>query len=373
MVQSLPKLKLSQVYNPTTFLERGVLVPFTTPMLSGTRARPGERQGMELIIPNPSGGGGAYILAWESVRELCRPTVHDTKLQERVAALPSISPSSIRQAARAIAAEGFAGREAAAAAEQAAKTDKQDHVLVNFLLVMALVQQIEPAKGEGVPPARDKLDEMEDRAKRAIGAVAPRIGRSPDAIAERLEQLAVVFEGIAVGVYSAQSRLARSTEALERLHADMQGWSREHLDESGELAGRVASVAGLTLDWSRRTFTEAVALTENVAHLLRRWESEPETIGRLAARPDWLLDGWDQIRLLWAEAKTPEEQRAALCELIPLIPVIPREASEWVGMELEKDHPARSRKFVGQNEDWRTGEQVFDLVSRNEHMRALAA
>ena len=32
-----------QPYHPTTFLERGVAVLFTTPMLAGTRARPMER------------------------------------------------------------------------------------------------------------------------------------------------------------------------------------------------------------------------------------------------------------------------------------------------------------------------------------------
>lgn len=373
MIQARPKPKLSQSYNPTTFLERGALVPFTTPMLSGTRARPGERRGIELIIPNPSGGPGAYILAWDSARELCRPTVHDTKLQERVADLPSISPSSIRHAARAIAAQGFAGREARAAAENAAKTEKQDHVLVNFLLVMALVKQFEPARGDGAPPERDRLDEMEDRARRAISAVAPRIGRTPEAIAERLEQLAVAFEGVGTGLYAAQSRLARSLEALTRFHADMTAWRDAHLDESGEQAGLAASVAELTIDWARRTLSEAAALTENVAQLLRRWENEPEAIGRLAGRPDWLLDGWEQIRLLWDSASGPEERRAVLHELMPLIPVIPREAADWVGIGLEKDHPGRGRRFVGQNEDWRTGHQVLDVIARNEHLRAVAA
>src|ERR1700712_5461419 len=52
-------------YHPTTFLERGVAVPFTTPMLAGTRARPAEKQGLELVIPNPSGGRGVYIMAWD--------------------------------------------------------------------------------------------------------------------------------------------------------------------------------------------------------------------------------------------------------------------------------------------------------------------
>ncbi len=374
MVTLSPKLKLSQAYNPTTFLERGVLVPFTTPLLVGTRTRPGEREGLDLIVPNPSGGQGVYILPWDGVRELCRPTVHDVKLHEKVLEAPRVSPFSIRQAARAIAAEGLAGREARAAAELAADAEKQDHILANFLLVMSLVQQVEPQSGDGrTPPEKGGLDEMEHRAKRAISAVAPRIGKTPELVAMRLEELAVVFDGVGVEPYAAQSRLARAIEALRRFHADMVSWTGAHIDESGERASLIATVADLTLDWARRTLAEAAALTANVAHLLRRWETEPELIGRLAARPDWLLDGWDQIRLLWEGASGTEQQKTVLPELVALVPPIPREASDWVGVEIASDHPARRKKFVGQNEDWRTGNQVLDLIARNERVRSRAA
>src|SRR5207253_8622990 len=88
----------------------GVAVPFTTPLLTGARARPAQRGRAELIVPNPSGGRGVYVLPWSGVRELCRPTVHDTRLNEMVAALPSVTPSAIRAAARQIAAQGQIGR-----------------------------------------------------------------------------------------------------------------------------------------------------------------------------------------------------------------------------------------------------------------------
>ncbi|MBU6498939.1 MAG: hypothetical protein KGQ40_10460, partial [Rhodospirillales bacterium] len=52
---------------PSTFLERGVAVPFTTPQLAGARARPGTRVPLELVVPNPSGGRGHYILPWDGL------------------------------------------------------------------------------------------------------------------------------------------------------------------------------------------------------------------------------------------------------------------------------------------------------------------
>ena len=375
--------KLSQAYNPTTFLERGVLVPFTTPLLAGTRTRPGEREGLDLIVPNPSGGQGVYILPWDGVRELCRPTVHDVKLHEKVSQTPSVSPSSIRQAARAIAAEGLAGREARAAAAEAAEAEKQDHVLANFLLVMALVQQIEPKSGEGqAPPEKIGWTKWRRGPSRRSAPSRPAVGKSPEAVAAQLEELAVVFDGVGVEPYATQSRLARATEALRRFHVDMVAWSGAHIDESREQASLIARVAELTLDWAQRTLAEAVALTANVPHLLRRWESEPELIGRHAARPDWLLDGWDQIRLLWETASSPDERRAVLPELVALVPLIPREASDWVGVEIAGDHPARLEE-IGWPErglaDGKSGarsdraQRARAVLGRHERIRGMPA
>src|ERR1700679_4215228 len=98
---SLPNLPLVSSHHPTTFLERGVAVPFTTPMLLGARARPSDRGGIELIVPNPSGARGFYIVPWSGVCRLCRPTVHDPRLYQRIAEREGVTPSSIRVAAQA--------------------------------------------------------------------------------------------------------------------------------------------------------------------------------------------------------------------------------------------------------------------------------
>ena len=52
-------------YHPTTFLERGVVVPFTTPLLAGARARSARKPGIELVLHNPSGGLGVYVMLLE--------------------------------------------------------------------------------------------------------------------------------------------------------------------------------------------------------------------------------------------------------------------------------------------------------------------
>src|SRR6185312_6270624 len=121
------------------FLERGVLVPFTTPVLAGARARPSERCGTELLVPNLSGGRGVYVLPWNNVSRLCRPTVHDRRLNQKVETLITVTPGSIRQAAREVAIEGLAGREAQFAAAKAADRDHRARLRTNFLLLVRLL------------------------------------------------------------------------------------------------------------------------------------------------------------------------------------------------------------------------------------------
>jgi hypothetical protein len=368
-----PNLPLIQSYHPTTFLERGVAVPFTTPLLAGARARPAQRGGAELIVPNPSGGRGVYVLPWSGVRELCRPTVHDTRLNEMVTALPSVTPSAIRAAARQIAAQGLAGREARSAAHAASENDKYQRRLANFLLVMSLVDQIEPS-GPGDPaPDQEKPEVLEERAKRALAKIAPRFGRPPEQIAIKLEELAAIFSAVGVGRYASQARLARSIEGLCRLRTETQAWSAQHGGDSGAQAAMVADVAELTIGLAQRTAREALALTANVPDLLRQWETAPQPVLGLAARPEWLLDGWEQIALLWGTAENDKGRRAALTEMTVLLPVIPREAADWLGTAYDCEGPARFRKAVSRNEDWRSGGQLLTLIARNEAMRALAA
>ena len=50
---SLNKMLSARPYHPTTFQERGVALPFTTPMLGGARARLSHNRGIEIIVRNP--------------------------------------------------------------------------------------------------------------------------------------------------------------------------------------------------------------------------------------------------------------------------------------------------------------------------------
>ena len=366
-------IPLLQAYHPTTFLERGVAMPLTTPLLAGTRARPSERGGVELVVPNPSGGRGVYILPWDGVRDLCKPTVHDARLHQKIAALRGVTPERIREAAREVAAEGLAGREAMAAACSTAETDQQDRMVTNFLLLMAMVEQVQAAGATIQTPDRNKLHELEARVKSTIADLAPQIGWSADSIALALEELAGIFMGVGVGAFVDQARVSRALEQLCTLRAETASWAQENEDDSGSLADMTTKAASLTITCARITLADAHGMTRDVAGLIREFGQKPDIIGARVARSDWLLDGWEQICLLWRSATEPAERRAVLNEIAQLVPTIPKEAANWVDTPIDSDVPSRFRKTVTLNVDWRTGTTVFDQIGRNERLRAQCA
>ena len=360
----------SPSYQPTTFLERGACVPFTTPMLAGTRVRPADRLGLELIVPNPSGGRGDYILPWTGLRSLCRPTVHDVKLTERISTLRSVTPATIRTAARQLAAEGLAGRAAGAAAQAAQAAEDENQVYTNFYLLLCLVQQGE-APGSGLPPPEQESPaNLKRRAKRTIASIAPRLRQDADAIATSLEELAVLFSPIGLGQRATRSRIPHAIACLKLLRRE--AWALpaagdEHVADQVQM---VVSTADATLRLAEATLGETRAASSRLVRLLVNWRMDPTNVGRLLARPDWLMDGWERICRLWEVASSDAERRDALDEIVPLLPIIPKEAGEWVGFHVEFERAPRTQRLVVRHEDWRTGLCVQDTIARNEALLA---
>jgi hypothetical protein len=366
----LPRLK---PYFPATFQERGVSVPFTTPLLGGTRARPADKQQVELVIPNPSGGRGVYIMPWAAVATWCQPTLHDAVFNDRIASLKTVTPAAIRRAALQIAAEGLAGEEAMDAARLAVKTQDSDRLVTNFQLLMTLVGQVghhfaaqSSTDGSGKP-------DLMTQVRLTVDSISPRLGQTAAWTASALEALSDVLTNVGVGPAAAMGRLPRLLTLLRQVRTDMSAWSaRQHDDDQAEYVGMACKVADLTLSLAQATLTQARALTGDMVQLLRTWAANPGSISQLATRPEWLLDGWEPICHIWNNAEDDAEQRAALIEISGLIPVLPKEASEWTEGKSEVEVAFRFRRLVSLNEDWRTGSAVFQLIARNEHLRALA-
>jgi hypothetical protein len=161
---------------------------------------------------------------------------------------------------------------------------------------------------------------------------------------------------------------------LRTVRANVWEWSgiQRHEDQAA-YARMFCAVADVTLSLAGTTLARAQALPATMIDLLRSWAVDRESVIQLVGRPDWLLDGWEQICLVWNNANEDSARRAALAEIATLVPILPKEVTDWCSISYQVDGLARFRRLVDRNEDWFTGARVFDLIARNEHFRAIAA
>jgi len=336
-------LPMAESYQPASFAERGVDAPFTAPLLAGARIRPMNRPGIELVVPNPSGGRGVYILPWGSARTLCRPTVHDLRLYEELRRLPALTPSSVRLAARVVATDGFAGHEAQEAAIAAAASDAAARLRTVSLLWLGL-------RSAALP------------------------GLTPEAAARDLDTLGALFAPVGLPPDAEAARLPKLLATLDSVRAETDRWARVNAgEEIAALATMVSAAAASVIAASGQVVRDARALATDVPALLHHWTHAPAALTRRIARMEWMLDGWDRIILLWRNARWPAGQRAALLEMAQLVPVLPPEAADWTGQEPETLQPGHDCRVISLSEGWRTGSASFGLIARNERLRALAA
>jgi hypothetical protein len=235
---------------------------------------------------------------------------------------------------------------------------------------MALIEQVDPRGIDLRAPGSD----LELRARQAVAAIAPRLQRKPEDVALALEQLADVLQGALVLDKAASARVAGLLDLLRDVRAEIDAWGREQTEEDGRaLARMVCTVADLTLLIADRTLQDAVRLTGDMPALLQRWSQDRSGVAGIAGRPEWLLDGWEQICLLWRSADDTYPAHAVLAEMTQMVPALPREAAEWIGEPIDIENTNRFRRTVPLYEDWRTGETFSNLIARNERLRALAA
>ena len=347
---------------PTRFLERGAAVPFTAPVLAGARVRLAGRGGVELLIPNPSGAAGVYVLPGTALRQFCRPTLHDLRLNDLLAACARLRPGDVRAASIKVAAEGLAGRAAQQAAKAQTDRDEAARMSANFILLQALVTQHDASGGNKMP--------LEQQARRVIARIAPGMGCAPEQIAASLEQLAACFAAVGAGPRADLARHSATLAQLATLEDTALAWRAAHDDASQSQAAMLAEAARLTIACGENIQHAARALLDDVAALLRAWQAAPARIGDTVERLDWVLDGWEPVALLWQAAPDETARRAALSEAALLVPFLPREAGDWVGQVLPADVTIRYRRSAQRTADRPAGDAIALPATRSPWWRA---
>lgn len=340
-------------FQPASFRERGAMVPFTTPVLGGARVRLDARQQIELIICNPSGGRGVYILPLAALEAFCQPSLFDRALIAAINGLGAISPAGLRKATRDTMAGGLAGRAAQHSARQATPQ------------AQALQRQARAALRQML---QDQLGGVDSPA--SITLLATRLGLPRDIIDAALRALADLFaeNGIDIAVASPLAApRARLDDLARRVQASLPWLEGRGARDVGELHANLRQFAagGKNLD------RDIAGLLADVPTMIADFTSTPLLVVDRLARVDWLFDGWDRIAALWRDstAAGPLPSRAVLAEILAQVPVLPSEALAWIGIA----PPATPNTKTGPlpPDDQRMALSLGDLLARNE--RVLAA
>jgi hypothetical protein len=313
-------------------------------------------------------------MSWAGITGLCKPTLHDKVLNARIAGLAFLSPASIRAVARQTAAEGLAGEHAMAAARMALDTDLTDKQTMNRLVLLTLARQLvraSPATSAAPEPDPRKIDLI---ARQTVALLAPHLGQPVAWVMGALDAIAETAADLGIAIGGQTGRIPRMLKLLGEVRDEIDLWGKaQTVDDRTLFVRMVSEAANVTLSLAAATYASALAVTDDMVALLRRWANAPDKVIRLIARPEWLLDGWEQICLIWRYARDDAARRAALAEIADRIPVLPREASEWSGYKSDVERLFVTPRPMQLNEDWRTGVAVLDLIDRNERFRGFAA
>ncbi|UEM02267.1 hypothetical protein JL101_020005 [Skermanella rosea] len=356
-------------FAPSTFAQRGVAVDFTTPLLVQARIRQANGDAVELILPNLAGGRGSYILAWRSLVQFATITMHDHALYESVLRVERIDPATVRTATLGVAAEGLAGRDAMRRAQALLGQEKEEALLTNFLLVVDLLK-LAGISAQELMTGRPGED-TEARMKRAIFQVSGALNISPEILYQRIESLTRSTFSVGLPWAPAPGRLRRLLLDLDSFQETVSQWQSRDISGAAEVGRFAVQVAIHTTTMARLALVETDAMLRNVLSIMRNWDRDSKIVSGQMSRLAWLLDGWSYIVSLWSSvANEPHErQRDVILDLARLIPVMPKEVSEWSESGLEQEARTIQRKWVRLNQDWRTGRNLRDQVVRNELLK----
>jgi hypothetical protein len=382
-LDDLARLGAGEGRRPARFAERGVSLPFTTPFLLGGRMRRAERGGAELVLAHPAGAEGVYLLPWSAVPSLCAPTLHDRALWEHAsAALPELTPSAARQAARTVAEAGYAGRDAARAATAAEAARREAPTANHYRLLLDLLRRIEPTDSAvavaGPPPPAptpDTLAGAERRVRSALGRLRQEGGPPPTVAMAALGEIAGALEGggLPAGDGARRARLPRLVAGLADMAAEMDEAAAQAPDDARRAGLRlIAESAGLALRCARATLDAAHALLDDPWSLLRRWPGEGGNVLDRLSRPEWVLDGWDAIRALWRSRDV--EDGTILHDMALLVPGMPAEVAAWTGFDVTgRTDALREGLRLWRRAAAPAAGRLAELTARNERLRALCA
>ncbi|MCR9257305.1 MAG: hypothetical protein NXI16_14560 [Alphaproteobacteria bacterium] len=358
---------------PRSFVERGVSIPFTTPVLAQSRIRKrSAEEEAELLITGLSGAKGIYVIGWRSIREIfTRMTTHDQRLFIKLARRKNIAPEPIRRTSLKIAESGLAGPQAAAAAKQTLMEMENEKLLCNFHLVSNVLKRHSDDK-KGVTLQEISSAKGRQRVKDRLSNIGARFGLSADEFYANLEQWSDAIAPVGLPDVPMKSRYRRTRDMMQAFSTDIRAWSQQDRSDSGPMAKLVANVADATLDAIDMEFEVTDKMAQDLEATMSHWKTNLVALQLSVERVSWLLDGWDQLIHMWTDHdKLPRHKQQDLAaEVCRVLPIIPEEEIKKTQRAKWRDMTGDLKSTVRALEDWMSGELDVEMVLRMEKMKA---
>jgi hypothetical protein len=364
---------LNTKYWPATFEERGVVVPFTTPMLAFSRARGDGNDGLEIIVPGLSGGSGVYIIAWPSVRDVFRMTVHDRAFHDMIETRKATTPGQMRRCAHEIAITGLSGADGIDAAEKAIAQEENERLLTNYFLVNTAVKSLATADVQ-LSIAELSSAKGQKKVRAIMSSIAADLKLSSEQLYGDLEKWSDMIAPIGIAAMPHECRLRRLLSRLKAFRMNLTTWGKRSNADPDGLSFLAADVSALTIDIAETLIGETDDYANDLRGALAGWKTTGQEIAGRMNRISWLLDGWDHVLSIWDEVLDApiHEQVTALEEIVRMLPLVPTKELEAQKGKAWGELENAMRKFVKPLQDWQSGETDIELMLRVESRRAKA-
>ena len=364
---------VSTRYWPATFEERGVVAPFTTPTLAFSRARSDRNDGLEILIPGLSGGSGVYVIAWPSVREVFRMSVHDRVLHEAIADAKATTPRMMRRCANQTAMTGLAGPDAVECSRAALEQEENERLLTNFYLINSVLDRLSQTQTK-LTVAELSSGQGQRKVRKILDDIARRMGASSEEIYRSLEDWSDLIAPLGLAAMPHECRLRRLMKRLEAFRMNAEEWGRRSNADPDGLSLLTADVAKLTLGICHPVVAEVDAYAGDLAGSLTAWKDTEPAVRERVDRLSWLLDGWEHVLTIWdGVVEAPIwEQVEAMEEIVRMLPLVPKKELERQNANAWGDLDNALRRFVKPMQSWQSGEVDIDLLLRVEQRRAKA-
>jgi hypothetical protein len=342
-------------------------------MLAFSRARGDGNDGLEIIVPGLSGGSGVYIIAWPSVRDVFRMTVHDRAFHDMIETRKATTPGQMRRCAHEIAITGLSGADGIDAAEKAIAQEENERLLTNYFLVNTAVKSLATADVQ-LSIAELSSAKGQKKVRAIMSSIAADLKLSSEQLYGDLEKWSDMIAPIGIAAMPHECRLRRLLSRLKAFRMNLTTWGKRSNADPDGLSFLAADVSALTIDIAETLIGETDDYANDLRGALAGWKTTGQEIAGRMNRISWLLDGWDHVLSIWDEVLDApiHEQVTALEEIVRMLPLVPTKELEAQKGKAWGELENAMRKFVKPLQDWQSGETDIELMLRVESRRAKA-